>query len=194
MTDYDAAIAKLVARAMPMQAAEYTPTPERKALEGIAEQIEELVERLRDAGSVQHSIEAHHNERVREQGRLVRIGFAQQLGVQSDFAQTLGVMYDLAMSAREAAEILPDAREKTALKFAASAFLHIRYRCEFQLPRFSNTSDDVRDFGEVWAKICKCAEPPLSPERLRGALKSAFDEFDPNFVPPGVDEIIAIVM
>ncbi len=105
------------------------------------------------------------------------------------YASIKSGLYCLAESARLTAKSLPDPREKSSIKFAALGFLHLRSWYGFPRPMLSNSSDDVDEFGRIWADICESKNVPLSPERLRGALSDAFGEFDPHFWPPGIKEL-----
>jgi hypothetical protein len=192
LADYERAVARLIERVRLMHKSDWSPTPRRKEIEEMASRIHGLAELLDKCGLAQADIENRHNEKGQPVRRVGTDGLPVTHDADISFQSYKAIIWSLrhlADSAREAAEAMPDPRKKLDIEFAALGFLHLRSQYGFRRPFLSNSSEDVAEFGRIWAAICDVEEPPLSPERLRGVLAIALEQFDPHFLTPGIDEL-----
>lgn len=184
VSTYDEGVARLIEQIRRMDC-DWSPTPLRNELSAIEKRLRELVDLLDGLGVAQFDLEEEHDQ------DLPQIVGADGLKVDqpkygAGYKATLMHMRDLADSARRAAEKLPGSRERLALPFAALAMVHLNYWHDKGLPKLSNTSPVVLELSEIFTKAGK----PRSIESTRNHLSAALKEFDPNFYPPGVHEIL----
>ena len=92
----------------------------------------------------------------------------------------------LAESAKIAADNLPNARIRNALKYAAQGLLHIRHRYGFSKPSRYNNDETV----QLLANVCNRAEVVLSDEAYRQAIAVALNGFDPHYTEPWLRQIM----
>lgn len=160
---YEDGIRRLAKRLKMMVDSGYSPTPKRKEIEAIAQQLEDMANVLGSQGSAQFDIEKYHDKLTLDENNKPRLG---------SYQKAKWGMRDLARSARAAAEALPDARAKHALPFAAEALLYLRHDCGHKLPARSNTDPAISELD----RLCTLAGMSrYSNERLRGALSDALD-------------------
>ncbi len=169
-SEYENAIARLIERTAQAHKAHgdkahggYDFTAERKAIEALAQRLDDVAEDLGCMGGAQEEIEAAHD---------ASYGFA------TYEADTLRLRA-LAESARTAAAGVPDARRKFALPFAALAFLFVRWRCGLKPPTLYDEHADVVEFE----RVCNAAGIFLDRGTLRRALARATRAFDPTLAP-----------
>lgn len=97
---------------------------------------------------------------------------------------------DLAEFARRTSKEVPSSRKRFAAPFAAMAFLHILYDAGKPMPTLHNHSDATKALQE----LCEKAGVILSPERTRGLLSDALNDFDPLHFPFGsLDDVLVFV-
>lgn len=164
---------QLIARLRPMAKGYWNPTPVRKKITEIVEQLEALAQRLQKGSSAHSAIEEVHRERYAVEGEAEWTAFN----------AAVGEIAALAESARAAADRLPEPRRRPHLPWAADCLLHLRYLHGFPLPMLSDKSDDVIELQDVLAE----AGIVLSAVRVRNLLSVALKSFDPHLLPPGLD-------
>lgn len=170
MSDYEHGLGRLAKSLKLMTDADWTPTEERKSLERIADRLEALALDLEGDGAAPAAIELQHD---------VRCGYL-------SFRQVPQGMRELAASARAAAAELPNPRRKFALEFAAMALLHLRALNGFPDPTFYDDGVAVVELETV----CILGGVYLERVTLRNALSKAWKQFDKNYFPPGVRDIV----
>lgn len=181
--EYDECVSRLVKVVRDVSRAEWSPTPEKKRLLAISARARELWQTLWLDEGLERAFDTRHREMAPVLDGDGRI--AGESENEPTYAEVLNLLCQVAQVAESEAEKLPNSREKPALQIAALGFLHILYQAEQAFPALSNNSQGVREFSV----ILKRAGIVLSPERVRGALASAVDEFDPHTWPDGIAEI-----
>ncbi len=171
---YQVAVTRLICQVRSMKEGGWSPTPERKSAELIADLLCELSARLEEYGPAQDSIEVAHDN-----------AWASVPGAPT-YAGISGSIRNLAATARKVADELPDPRKKHALPFAALALLHLRYRHRFPAPSLYDDGDDVRELTRVLGE----AGIYLAPQTVRNALSDALKSFDPLHPPDSIAEVL----
>lgn len=182
--DYEQGITRLVARVRVMDG-DWSSTPLREDINRIAAELERLADDLDSYGVAQCEIEREHDRESPDE--IARDGArvpAPDWG--TSYQGTILHMRGLAGSARHAAGLLPSARAKQALPFAAIALLHLRYQHDYARPAISDRSPDALEL----ARVCELAKKPRAPETIRNALSKALKSFDPHYFPGGVYEVV----
>lgn len=183
MLDYEKSIAKLIERVCLIHTSGYSPTEEGKALDALAQKLEETFALMDQAkyweleyafnqpgpGSVR--IDGSKEEDIERAGRYANIRWG---------------MHELAKFARRKKGELPHRNKKHAVPFAATGLLHIMYQAGKGCPKLYDNSEAVRELG----RVCEGAGIVLSAERLRGALTASLESFDPNYRDAGIDDIL----
>jgi hypothetical protein len=187
--DYERGIGnliKVVVRVHDASAGKWSPTPLRHEISEIAIKLDKIADLLGHQGSAQRRIESVHDEPEARQIGLDGYPIEESpLNTKAgSYQETTWRIRWLADSAREAANRLPNPRQKRALPYAAMGLLHLRQRYDFPRPALSNNSEEVNELD----RICRAAGIFLSRERLRGALAQALKEFD-GYVRPGYEWI-----
>lgn len=183
MLDYEQSIAKLIDRVKQIHGSTWSPTPEAKALEALANKLDETI-KMMDADTYWDIEEAFNQP---QPGRIRDDGTKEpDIDRSGHYSSIRWAMYELAEFARTKKEELPNPKKKHALPFAAIGLLHIMYQAGMARPKLYDQSDAVKELG----RICDAANIVLSPERLRGALTKALETFDPLYCDDGVNEIL----
>ena len=183
---YERGIQAIIGRMRQIHERDWSPTPLRREIDSIAEELKRMVALLETRSSAQTQIERLHEEPQPTEIGVDGYPIEEPPNRRGTYKSVILELRHLADSAREAASRLPDPREKRALPFAAMALLHLRYELGYQRPAVSNNNEVVRELD----RVCREAGIVLSRERLRGAMADALKNFDPCGTPPGVDAII----
>lgn len=183
MYDYDKSISKLANRVRLMHESNWSPTPEAKALEELAMQLEQTAA-LMDRDCYWY---------LEEEFNKPTLGYVRfdgtrepQIDRSGQFANVRYRMIELADFARQQKNELPNPRKRSAPPFAAVALLHIMYQCGKPRPSLYDNSDAVLALGVVLEKAGIC----LSKERLRGLLTDALKSFDPCYMNEGIEDVL----
>lgn len=183
---YEIRIQRLIEIVKRIHENEWSSTDRKKAIKTIANKLKETADLLRLCGSAQQDIELFHDECVTPAQVTGLNGLPiEQDSVNPSYRSIQQYVQLLAKSACLAAEQLPAARTKNALKFAARGLLHLRYDYDFPQVSLYDNSEDVIELE----RICKQLGIHLSRERLRGALSESFKTFDPRFMEAGFEQI-----
>jgi hypothetical protein len=167
---YEWSVARLVDRLKVMQSSDWSPTPTRTALRGIAAKLSEVVAFLELGGVPQSDIEDAHGDLFGEEGEAKWTAYS----------ASLRQMHELLASINHADSRLPDARKRAALPFAADVFVFLRFHHGLAQPALTEDGPDVCEFESICAK----SGIVLSRARLRGELSRARKAFKPFLFQP----------
>lgn len=183
MLDYEQSIIKLINRVKLIHEANWSPTPEAKALDALAQKLNETIAMMDE--STYWGLEDAFNQPERG---WVRFDGTKEPDIDRSgrYAAVRWAMHELAEFAMAKKSELPNSREKRALPFAAMGLLHIMYQSGSDRPSLYINGDAIKKLGD----ICNDAGIALSPESLKGALKNALDSFDPLYQNDGIVDIL----
>lgn len=186
MLDYEQSIAKLIDRVKQIHEVNWSPTPEAKALEALANKLEETIAMMDESAywELEDAFDQPQQGWVRFDGTR-----EPDIDRSGRYASIRWAMYEVAEFARAKKDELPNPKKKHALPFAAIGLLHIMYEAGKERPKLYDRSEAVKELG----RICDAANIALSPERLRGALTEALATFDPLYCDDGVNGILVFV-
>lgn len=146
---------------------DWTPTPERKELQQLAEQLRQVADRA-EFGPAWPALEDEANA-----------------ACAFDLKQHLQSVRALSDAASAAAARLPAPQARPWLAGAALLYLHLRQRHGKAVPSLYDGSEAVLEFAALLAE----AGAPKAPETVRNLLSKALAGFDPFMPPPGLDEL-----
>lgn len=186
MYDYDKSISRLVDRVTKINESTWTPTAEAKALNDLANKLDETAALLAEHRWI-YLEEAFNADPPADIG-IDGIPIKNTEYRAGKYASLYRGIEELAEFSRKEKALLPNAREKRAVKFAALGLLHVRYQCGYRRPSLYDQSEEVT----ALLTVCKQAKIVLSKERFRGVLKEALDAFEPTFYSDEIDEILVV--
>jgi uncharacterized protein with von Willebrand factor type A (vWA) domain len=162
---------KLVKQVRHWHAAKFDKAAHRRALLDLAGQIAALHDVLDGYGPEQEAVE---DELEREEGELA-------------YRVAIASIDRLAQAAQRAAEALPPAQTRPAVRNTVQVLLHMAVLEGHPRPKISDSDPFVQGALDLLEE----AGVHVTPDAVRKALSAALRTFDPHLPPPGVDEFLA---
>lgn len=166
--EWEEAKERLVALVGRANSSDWSPTPLRKELQGLAEQLRLAADRV-EFGSAWSEL-----EEIASEGEAFEVkGVLQGVRALSD-------------AASQAASRLPAPQARRWLGDAALLYLHMRCRHGKDRPSLYDGSEAVQEFQQLLQE----AGAPRAPETVRNLLSAALKGFDPFMPPAGLDDLV----
>lgn len=173
-------------RVRAMNESGFNPTPKRKSLEELAEQLELTADMLDSEEWI--FLESEFDKDPPPDIGIDGWPIKSEVNNYGRFVSTIHRLRDLASVAKAEANSLPDPRARPAIPYAALCTLHIMYQCGLDRPAKSDNSEGV----ELLRRVCESANIHRSNEVYRNALARALEEFEPLAWPPGLEDLFVL--